>query len=271
MEEAFEFFSVFGGLGVEVDTTEPLLDAIEEHILDEYDFIHSNIIEKTRGDSIAHSVLTGLAIGDAQAHTAFKRSKLSAEEGPDVIKHLIDLGIITREPSREMSNSWIQENTVSDKLHFVNPFMRFWFAFVSPIFKGIAEGNYEEFEERIHNRKQEFIDQSFVLLSQELIRENFKTDPIVEMGSYWDKEVEIDIYAKTASGKTIVGTCKYTNTKIKKNELTKLKEKALHVKIDADIFVLISKQGFSSEMKNLKGESLKLLTLRNFKSLLTSS
>jgi hypothetical protein len=106
---------------------------------------------------------------------------------------------------------------------------------------------------------------NFTLLSQDLIKEKFTDDCIVEMGSYWDKDIEIDIYAKTASGKTIVGTCKYTNSKIKKNELNRLKEKALHVKIDADIFILVSKSGFSNEVKALKGENLKLFTLRNFK------
>jgi hypothetical protein len=241
------------------------MESIEENILNEYDFIHSNIIDKTGGDSIAHSVLTGLAIGDGQAHTSFKRAKLSAEDGPAVIKRLIDSSLIRREKSREISNSWIDENSVSDKLHFTSPFMKFWFAFVSPIFKGIKEGDYKEFEERLENRKQEYIEQLFTLLSQDLIKEKFTDDCIVEMGSYWDKDIEIDIYAKTASGKTIVGTCKYTNSKIKKNELNRLKEKALHVKIDADIFILVSKSGFSNEVKALKGENLKLFTLRNFK------
>jgi len=265
MEEAFENFAIFGGIGVKIDTSKPLFYSIKKNILDEYHFIHSNIIEKTRGDSVYHSVLTGLAIGDAQAHTALKRAKLSADDGKHVINQLCHFGIIEREASRERSNSWIDENTVSDKLHFTSPFMRFWFAFISPLFKGIAEGDYKEVEERFENRKQEFMEQAFVLLSQDLVRETFRDDPIIEMGSYWDKKVEIDIFAKTASGKIIVGSCKYTNSKIKKSVLTKLKENALHVKIDADIFILLSKQGFSSEIKSLKGESLKLLTLRNFK------
>ena len=38
--------------------------------------------------------------------------------------------------------------------------------------------------------------------------------------------------------------------------------------INADIFIIIAKKGFSSELKSLKGESLKLYTLKNFKELL---
>ncbi len=234
--------------------------------MDEYHFIHSNIIEKTHADSISHAVLTGLAIGDGQAHTAFKRAKLSSEEGSSVIEHLIELKLIRREKSREKSNSWIDENSVSDKFHFNSTFMKFWFAFVSPIFKGIQEGNYEEFMVRFENRKQEYIEQLFTLISQDLIREKFIDDTIVEMGSYWDKNGEFDIYAKTASHKTVIGTCKYTNSKIKKSELNRAKENLLHVKLNADIFVLVSKRGFSNELKSLKGDNLKLFTLRNFKS-----
>ena len=61
---------------------------------------------------------------------------------------------------------------------------------------------------------------------------------------------------------------KYTNAKIKKNELTKLQEKCEAANIKADIFVIFSKAGFSSELKSLKGEGLKLFTVKNFKKLL---
>jgi len=35
----------------------------------------------------------------------------------------------------------------------------------------------------------------------------------------------------------------------------------------ADIFVIFSKRGFSNELKSLKGENLKLFTVKNFKKL----
>lgn len=94
------------------------------------------------------------------------------------------------------------------------------------------------------------------------------SDKIVEIGSYWDKEIELDIYAKTASGKTIVGMCKYTNAKVKKSALNELQHKCDLVGIKADIFVVVSKNGFSNELKQLKSASLMLLSLKNFRSLL---
>ena len=95
----------------------------------------------------------------------------------------------------------------------------------------------------------------------------FKDDPIVEIGSYWNNSIELNIYAKTKSGKVVAGSCKYTNAKIKKSELTKLQENCQKANIEADIFVIFSKRGFSSELKALKGENLKLFTVKNFKKL----
>ncbi len=144
--------------------------------------------------------------------------------------------------------------------------MRFWFAFISPYFKGIKEGDYKEVLANYTNRKGEFSDLIFQQLSQELLKQSFKDDPITEVGSYWDKNAEIDILAKTASGKLIAGSCKYSNAKVKKSELTKLKENAERAELEPDIFVIFAKNGFSNELKTLKGEELKLFTLKNFKS-----
>jgi len=146
--------------------------------------------------------------------------------------------------------------------------LRFWFAFISPIFKGIRDGDYKEIRERFQNRKAEFMQLTFVELSHELLKLNFsKEDKLKEISVYWDNNIELDIYAKTKSGKTIVGVCKYTNAKVKKSELTRLQEACKESKIDADTFVIISKNGFSNELKNMKNSTLRLITLKNFKKL----
>ena len=90
---------------------------------------------------------------------------------------------------------------------------------------------------------------------------------VTEVGSYWDRYVEIDILAKTKSGKLIAGSCKYTNAKVKKTELTRLKEKCALAEFEPDMFVIFGKNGFSSELKALKGNDLKLYTLKSLKPL----
>jgi len=221
----------------------------------------------TTGMPLFHSILTGIALGDGRTHSAFKKANVDNEAGMKAINELCEMGIIRREESKKEFVSWAEDYKISDKLMFNTPFMRFWFAFVSPLFKGIKEGDYKEVQDRFLKRKVEEVSSMYEQLSLELVKLNFKDDPIVESGSYWDKEVEIDIYAKTKSGKIIVGTSTYSNTKMKKNSLTKLQEKCITAKIKPDFYILSSKKGFSNELKSLKGENLKLFTLRNFKSL----
>ena len=134
------------------------------------------------------------------------------------------------------------------------------------MFKGIKEGDYREIKERFANNKDEFFNLIFEQLSLELLKVSLD-ESFVDLSSYWDSDVTIDIYAKTKSKKTIAGTCKYSNTKMKKSELTKLQDKCSQANIKADIFVLVSKAGFSSELKSLKSDSIKLFTLKNFKKL----
>ena len=225
--------------------------------------------ELSTGMPLYHSILTGIAVGDGKTHTAYKRANISKEVGDKAIEELCDLGIIKLDKSKKIFTSWAEDDgeKVSNKLYFTSPFLRFWFAFISPLFKGIKEGDYKEVREKFQNRKSEFTNLIFEQLSQEVLKISFKDDKIVECSSYWDNEIELEIYAKTKSGKIIAGSCKYTNSKIKKSELTKLQEKCKKAKIEADIFVIFSKQGFSSELKSLKGENLKLYTIKNFKNL----
>ena len=267
-EDAVEKFAVFGGVGWgEIDTSKPTMELIEQLVLSDYTYIRNDVSELTTGMPMYHSILTGIAMGDAKTHTAFRRANVAKDVGEKAIEELCGTGIIKLVPSRKIFTSWSEDEKVSDKLYFSSPFMRFWFAFISPLFKGIKEGDYKEIRERFANRESEFINLTFEQLSHEFLTLALKDDPIVEIGSYWDNSVEIDIYAKTKAGKIIAGSCKYTNAKIKKSELTKLQENCQKANIEADIFVIFSKRGFSSELKALKGENLKLFTVKNFKKL----
>ena len=216
-----------------------------------------------------HSLLTGIAMGDGKTSTAFKRANVSQEVGLNAIDELCESGIIKLEKSKAIFTSWEENESVANKLFFASAFLRFWFAFVSPIFKGIRDGDYKEIRERYANRENEFVQLPFTQLTHEFLKINFKdSDPIVEISTYWDNNIELDIYAKTASGKTIVGSCKYSNTKIKKSELTRIQEKCEEAKISPDIIVIMSKRGFSNELKTLKSDTLKLLSVKSFKQLL---
>jgi hypothetical protein len=216
------------------------------------------------------SILTGLALGDRRTNSAFRKTKISFDEGINAIDRLCDKEMLELEKSLQHFNSLPKNNDISEKLLFTTPFARFWFSFISPLFKGIRDSNYTEFNEIYKNKHSEFSTLVFEQLSHELLKKDFEknNDKIVEIGRYWDDNETIDIVGKTTSGKILIGSCKYSNSKVKKTELSKLKQICEKLGIKADIFVLFSKKGFTNELKSLKGKSLKLYTTKNFNQLI---
>jgi hypothetical protein len=266
MEEAIENFAIFGAYQKKVDTSLPLIESIKNIILKNYKYIRTQVNNSTNGNAQAHRLLTAFALGDTRIHSAYKNAKLSDEEGDIILDALLKSNLVFE---LNAINSFKKTAKISNKIYFNSPFMHFWFAYVSPLYKGIKDGDYKEIEEKFNNRKTEHIDHIFKQLSLSLLEYLYsKDDPIIKITPYWDNDIYFDILAKTKSGKTILGTAKYTNQKMKKTELNQLKEKALSLKLKVDIFVLLSKKGFSNELKNLKSDTIKLYSSKHFKELL---
>lgn len=269
MEDAFEKFFIFGGVSWDkMPLEKPAMELVERYMLSDFGFIRNDINLLTTGLPLHHAILSGIAQGDGKMHTAFKRAGVSSEVGSRAIEELRDSGIIQMQKTKRYDANWKTRPSPANRLFFASPFLHFWFAFVSPIFKGVRDGDYSEIRSLFANRAAIYMEHSFAELSRELMKSHFAEDAIVEMQSYSDEDVELDIYAKSASGKIIVGLSKYTNSKLKKSELTKLQEQCRAAEIEADIFVLVSKSGFSSELKALKSQELKLFMPKHFKQLL---
>ncbi|NVJ52257.1 MAG: hypothetical protein HWD90_01090 [Campylobacteraceae bacterium] len=269
MQTAVNYFAVFGGLDVKLDLTKPLRTLIIRHILDEYYEIHDFIEKKTKNSSLFHKILTGISLGDRRINSAFKRSDLDYDEAIDCIDDLEDLQFITEETSMDFLTNQFEINESADKLLFTTPFLRFWFAFVSPLYKGIAREDYNECFKKFDNYQSEFMDLIFEQLCHEYTKEIFSNDEIEEIGRYWDDEKrEINLLAETSNGKVIVGLCKYTNSKMKSSDVNRLKELCLELDLVPDYVVLFSKSGFTNELKSQKSENLRLFTVKSLKALL---
>lgn len=265
IEKAIEYFAVFGGMGWNVDMSKPLEELIEEKVLANYRYIHGDITKITQSNKSYHALLTALASGDRREHSAFRRAGLQRREGEESATFLIKNGLLIRESSQEEPAD--ENEVVSDRLIFTAPFMRFWFSSVSPYYKGIKEGDFTEVKERWENTRHAFFDPVYERLVIALVKQSFKEDWVSKIGSYWDKNGEIEILGQTKSGKVLAGACKYSKSKANKSELTKLQEKCERAQLKADIFVIFSKSGFSSEFKKEKSETLRLFALKNLRSL----
>lgn len=270
LEEAIEYFSVFGGMGWRVDISKPLDELIEEKVLKNYRYIHADITEVTKSNPIDHKIMTALALGDRREFSAIKKARVSKDEGENSIDFLIDNHLLVLDKSVELPVK--DGDKVSNKILFAQPFLRFWFASISPNYKGIKEGKYDEFRAKWNSTKQGFSDLIYTQLVMELVKKshqiNFPEDPIVKIGSYWDTEVNIDILAKTKSGKMIAGSCKHTKKKANKSELSKLKADVLKAELEVESFVLYSKNKFSQELKKEKGSDVQLFSMKSIGNLL---
>jgi hypothetical protein len=260
-EEALEYFAVFGGTGWSVDLSRPLDALIEEKVLKNYRYIHGDIAKVTQSNPEYHALLTAIACGDRREHSAFRNAKSKREEGEEAIDFLVTSNILVFDKSVEKPLK--EADALSDKLLFLQPFMRFWFFAISPYYKGIREGDFKEMKTQWINAKHNFSDIIYEQLLKEVLKEGFKDDAITSIGGYWDKYIEIDILAKRKSGKWIAGTVKHGKSKANKTELTKLKENCKKAELEIDTYVIYAKNKFSSELKKEKGEKLKLLSLRN--------
>ncbi|CAA6812014.1 MAG: Unknown protein [uncultured Sulfurovum sp.] len=269
LEQALEYFAVFGGMGWHVDFSKSLNELIATKVLDNYRYIHGDTTKITQSKEIHHKILTALAVGDRREHSAFKKAQVDRKHGEESIDFLIAEGLLKTDKSVEKPLK--DHEKVSAKLLFSQPFMRFWFSIISPNYKGIKAGEYDEFYDRWREMKLEFTNHIYQQLFLELVKKTHNEvsdDKIMQIGSYWDTQVEIDLLAKTRSGKMIAGTCKFSKAKAKKSELTKLKESCQKAKLETNAYALFSKNKFTTELKKEKSETLQLFSLNSLGNLL---
>lgn len=261
-DTALEYFTVFGGTGWSVDTSKSLEVLIEEKVLNNYVPIHEGITKFTHGNALYHMLLSIIALGESHEDAVFKKGRVGRDKGEEAMDYLEMKSLLKFETSVEKPLK--EGDGKSDKVLFELPFMRFWFAVISPYYKSISEGDFSEFEQKWHTLRENFS----ILLSNklvlELVKQSFATkfadDPIVSIGSYYDKHVQIEILAKRKSGKMLAGECKYSKEVAKINMFDNLKEKCKKAELNVSDYVLFSKNGFSSEFEEIKEAEITLLS-----------
>lgn len=280
METLISYYAVFGESGIEIDTTVPLPDLIETHILEQYGVhynrIHTGILE----DRSVIALLQAVAKGDRRIHSACRRARISEAKGGELIEHLCTIGILEIEISREAPpekqhpkqklKREVARHRISHKLRFRSPFLRFWFRFVSPQHRRIERGEYESVLERFAEQDTAFTGLVFEEISQLYVRHAFGDDPYLRCGSYWDRMIELDILARAPGGGFIVGECKWTNTKVNRGELQKLQEKCALVGLEPEQIWLFAKRGFSKELEAMRSDTLRLVCAEEMKTLVTT-
>ena len=280
LEQSVEYFSILGGVeeSIELDFFENIFSMVESNFVDNFQKFQSLVSPSYLLESSYREVLMAVARGDGKFYSVLRKARLSEGSGEAIIEELINLNILYMERTREQPlkihpkhklKKEQRSYRVQDKLRFVQPFMRFWFGFVTYYRKELTEGNDKAFLENFQKHYERLRTLIFEQLCDDLLVKYYeKTTPLLSSGSYWNQHSEFDILAITKDKKLILGECKYKDRKICKNELNKLKDKAFQSGISVDVYALFSKSGFSNELLSMKEKNLLLFDLNDLKILL---
>lgn len=281
MELQIEYFSIFGGLDIDVDTSYDISHQFQKNILDNFETLNKLINKITLNSKENKRLLHALAIGDRRIFSAFNRAGFNNGNGGAIIHTLTKLGLIQIEQSREETPRKNNPNEklkrvdsrhrISHKILFSDPFVRFWFYFITPHQKEIANGDFKNVIKDFNKKRNSYTSLVFEELSEILLNYYIRDSNIVSSGSYWDAKIEIDILTLTDKNEIFVAECKWKNHKITRNELHKIEDKCEKLNIKPTQIALFSKRGFSKELKNLQNKNLALYSSEDFKILLKSS
>ena len=269
-DTALEYFTVFGGTGWSVDVSKSMEVLIKEKVLGNYEPIHNGITRFTHGNALYHMLLSIIALGESHEDAVFKKGRVGRDKGEEAMDYLEMKSLLRFDVSVEKPLK--SSDGKSDRVFFELPFMRFWFATISPYYKSISKGDFTEFEEKWSALRGNFsiLLSNFLVLDlvKQSFAEKFADDPIVSIGSYYDKQVQIEILAKRKSGKMLAGECKYSKKEANINMLTSLKEKCKKAELNITDYVLFSKNGFAQELEQSKEEDVTLISQVHLCSLL---
>ena len=281
METHIEYFSIFGGLGFEVDTTQPISFLIEDLILENFTYLNAKIEELTLGSSINKRLLHALAVGDRRIFSAFNRAGLNNSNGGSALNYLQEKGLVQIEYSRESKNKStnpknklkreLARQRISHKVLFTHPFIRFWFYFIYPNIRDIRNKKYARLFKNFQLRQNSYTSLVFEELSEVLLNYNLRDAQIISSGSYWDAKIEIDILTIADNDKIYVAECKWTNHVVTKKEWQKLMQKCETLGIEPSQITLFSKRGFSKELRQMQGKKLALYSSNDFEALLKNT
>ncbi|MGM0534056.1 MAG: DUF234 domain-containing protein [Campylobacterota bacterium] len=272
--DAFEYWAIFGGVedDVEIKFFDNLYDTIEDNLIRRFDDFAARIQPSFLLERPYSDLLWAATKSDAKKLNVFKKSGLGQNRAQELLEELIDMEVLTLEPSREpvpqkkpgqKLKKEFRGYVIQPKVRFVKPFYRFFFRFVLHQRENICLGSTKELFSEFSKNIDKFFGYPFEQLTTEKLAGEYD---LIESGTYWDRDNEYDLYAVTEDDTLIVGECKYKDRRVCKNELTKLQKKCEQSGLQPDIYLLASKSGFSKELESMKDKVI-LYDMNSFKTL----
>ncbi len=272
IQESIEYFSIFDGYPLldKISLSNSFGEIIQKEIIEKIDILKKYFIydKNSENQKLIEKILTRISKGDRKNLSIYSKESLPQNKGKELFGYLYSTEIIKKEKSRENPLERIKKQPlkkslrrykVQDKIHINNNFTRFWFTFISSSLNANTKITVDSIEKGL----EKYISLEFEKLSNSLIIKKYITEEILSSGSYWDKNIEIDLYIKTQKH-NFAGESKWKNSKICKNILNSLQKKCGRANLNVDKFTLFSKSGFSKELKSKKINNVELFELSDF-------
>jgi AAA+ ATPase superfamily predicted ATPase len=206
-------------------------------------------------EALYASILRAVAEGEVRpSDIARAVGRHGVNEIADHLRRLQELRFLRREvPVTEQGRQRSQRVIY----RLADPYLRFWFHFVSPYQSSLQLGGGAEiWNDEIKPRLDEFVARTTweeVVIQCLWRRAASRSLPVrvLDIGRWWDNEDEIDIVGLYDRRAVIVGECKWTGTPLDERVLETLQRKAEKLLLaDAPLWVLASRSGFTTHLRD---------------------
>jgi AAA+ ATPase superfamily predicted ATPase len=272
-EEQVLTWGVFGGVPYYLEEVSPdatLAENIQQTILTRHGTLHDEpdyvlrmeLTEPTRYFSILEAIAGGsTSRNEIAGTTGIEYNQLSKYLNRLSRLRLVDQHV----PITEQ-----KERSKRSRYRIRDPFFRFWFNFVYGSGEQYDELGTEAYDVLIEPELAHFVSQSFEELCCSALRSLYPEYTITQTGQWWYNEHEVDVVGLTAGDTLIVGECKFQQSPLGYDALSKLEGHVDELRWTPDdggsrteAYVLFSRSGFkpSVEEAAAEREDLRLFTV----------
>lgn len=275
-EDAVLAFSVFGGTPYYLSMLDgklSLRDNITNTILENGAPLHNEpefLMRQEFSKPVTYnSILEAVAYGATSFDEIHKKALVEKSSLTAYLNALIDIGLVEKEFSMSVGTKQIG-NASRGLYRLADPFFRFWFTFVRPNLGPLDKGDEDLIWTHVIEPKlNEYASISFEDICKDYLyqknREGKLPFVFTKLGRWWHKGEEIDIVAESADrSRVLLGECKFKNSPMQIGDFFRLSAKiGFYDDFSAEYF-LFSKNGFDSDLQNLKGTNKKLYCIDLF-------
>ncbi len=197
-----------------------------------FDEVRFLLLQELRDPRTYFSLLQGMAAGNTRPNEIAQAAGL-ADRGvaSRYLETLRDLQIVERTYPVTESRP---EKSRKGLYRIADSFVRFWFRFVLPNKSALEAGEAEAvYDRRIAPALDDFVAPSFEEAARRFVHRPPRPSPFPvpyeRVGSYWDREGEIDVVAVGPEGELLLGECKWSRRAVGADVLVDLRRKAPRV------------------------------------------